>query len=196
MSLFSAVEMAPRDPIFGLNEQFSADTNPHKVNLGVGVYFDDAGKLPLLQCVRTAEKARTDAPSARGYLPIDGIVAYDAAVKNLVFGSDPALSERVATIQTLGGTGGLKIAADFLHRLNPASKLLISDPSWENHRAVFSTAGFEVGTYAYYYAAARGIHTAGMLADLEAAAPGTVVCCTPAATTPRAMTSQRRNGTR
>ena len=181
MSLFSAVEMAPRDPIFGLNEQFSADSNPHKVNLGVGVYFDDAGKLPLLQCVRTAEKARTDAPTARGYLPIDGIVAYDAAVKSLVFGSDPALTERVATIQTLGGTGGLKIAADFLHRLNPASKLLISDPSWENHRAVFSTAGFEVGTYAYYDAAARGIHTAGMLADLEAAAPGTVVvlhaCC-------------------
>ncbi|NBX05604.1 MAG: aspartate/tyrosine/aromatic aminotransferase, partial [Betaproteobacteria bacterium] len=98
-----------------------------------------------------------------------------------VFGSDPALTERVATVQTLGGTGGLKIAADFLHRLNPASKLLISDPSWENHRAVFSTAGFEVGTYAYYDAAARGINAAGMLADLEAAAPGTVVvlhaCC-------------------
>ena len=181
MSLFSAVEMAPRDPIFGLNEQFSADTNPSKVNLGVGVYFDDAGKLPLLQCVRTAEKAMTDAPTARGYLPIDGIVAYDAAVKSLVFGNDPALTERVATVQSIGGTGGLKVAADFLHRLNPASKLLISDPSWENHRAVFSTAGFEVGTYAYYDAAARGINTAGMLTDLEAAAPGTVVvlhaCC-------------------
>ena len=99
MSLFSAVEMAPRDPILGLNEQFAADTNPNKVNLGVGVYFDDNGKLPLLQCVQAAEKAMMDKPSARGYLPIDGIAAYDAAVKSLVFGagSEPVASNRVAT---------------------------------------------------------------------------------------------------
>jgi aromatic-amino-acid transaminase len=88
MSLFTAVEMAPRDPILGLNEQFNADTNPNKVNLGVGVYFDDNGKLPLLQCVQAAEKAMMDKPAARGYLPIDGIVAYDNAVKALVFGAD------------------------------------------------------------------------------------------------------------
>ncbi len=121
MSLFTAVEMAPRDPILGLNEQFNADTNPNKVNLGVGVYFDDNGKLPLLQCVQAAEKAMMDKPTARGYLPIDGIAAYDAAVKGLVFGaeSDVVKSGRVATVQAIGGTGGLKIGADFLKKSAP-----------------------------------------------------------------------------
>ena len=183
MSLFSAVEMAPRDPILGLNEQFASDTNPNKVNLGVGVYFDDNGKLPLLQCVQAAEKALMEKPTARGYLPIDGIAAYDAAVKGLVFGvdSEPVKSGRVATVQTLGGTGGLKIGADFIKRLNPKAKVLISDPSWENHLALFTNAGFEVGTYRYYDAAKRGINFEGMLADISAAAPGTVIllhaCC-------------------
>ena len=183
MSMFSAVEMAPRDPILGLNEQFAADTNPHKVNLGVGVYYDDNGKLPLLQCVQLAEKAMMDKPAARGYLPIDGIAAYDSAVKNLVFGaeSEPVKSGRVATVQALGGTGGLKIGADFLKKLTPHAKVLISDPSWENHRALFTNAGFAVETYAYYDAAKRGVNFEGMLASLNAAAPGTIVvlhaCC-------------------
>ena len=183
MSLFSSVEMAPRDPILGLNEQYAADTNPSKVNLGVGVYFDDNGKLPLLQCVQAAEKAMMDKPTPRGYLPIDGIAAYDSAVKGLVFGaeSDVVKSGRVATVQAVGGTGGLKIGADFLHRLNPNAKVLISDPSWENHRAIFQNAGFEVGNYRYYAAATRSIDFDGMLADLKAAAPGTIVvlhaCC-------------------
>lgn len=183
MSMFSAVEMAPRDPILGLNEQFNADTNPKKVNLGVGVYFDDNGKLPLLQCVQTAEKAMMDKPTARGYLPIDGIAAYDAAVKGLVFGADsePVKSGRVATVQGIGGTGGLKIGADFLKKLNPKAKVLISDPSWENHRALFTNAGFEVGSYRYYDAATRGVDFAGMLADIQAAPAGTIIllhaCC-------------------
>ncbi|EYC51610.1 aromatic amino acid aminotransferase [Hylemonella gracilis str. Niagara R] len=183
MSLFSAVEMAPRDPILGLNEQYAADANPNKVNLGVGVYYDDNGKLPLLQCVQAAEKTLMEKPAARGYLPIDGIAAYDAAVKGLVFGADSEVvkSGRVATVQGLGGTGGLKIGADFLKKLNPKAKVLISDPSWENHRALFTQAGFEVGSYRYYDAAKRGIDFEGMLADLKAAAPGTVVvlhaCC-------------------
>jgi aromatic-amino-acid transaminase len=183
MSLFSAVEMAPRDPILGLNEQYNADTNPNKVNLGVGVYFDDSGKLPLLQCVQAFEKTMMDKPTARGYLPIDGIAAYDAAVKNLVFGaeSEPVKSGRIATVQGLGGTGGLKVGADFLKRLNPAAKVLISDPSWENHRALFTNAGFVVESYRYYDAATRDIDFAGMLADLNAAPAGTVVvlhaCC-------------------
>ena len=183
MSLFSAVEMAPRDPILGLNEQFNADTNPSKVNLGVGVYYDDNGKLPLLECVRRAEHQLLEAPKARGYLPIDGIAAYDQAVKNLVFGatSEPVTGGRVATVQALGGTGGLKIGADFLHRLNPAAKVLISDPSWENHRALFTNAGFTVETYPYYDAARRGINFEGMIAALNAAASGTIVvlhaCC-------------------
>ncbi len=183
MSLFSAVEMAPRDPILGLNEQFAADTNPHKVNLGVGVYFDENGKLPLLACVQAAEKALMDAPKPRGYLPIDGIAAYDSAVKKLVFGADSEVVQqgRVATVQALGGTGGLKIGADFLKKLSPDAKVLISDPSWENHRALFTQAGFEVGTYRYYDAATRGVNFDAMLADLTAAAPGTIVvlhaCC-------------------
>ena len=183
MSLFSAVEMAPRDPILGLIEQFNADTNPNKVNLGVGVYFDDNGKLPLLQCVQAAEKAMMEKPTARGYLPIDGIAAYDAAVKALVFGADsePVKSGRVATVQGIGGTGGLKIGADFLKKLNPSAKILISDPSWENHRALFTSAGFTVESYRYYDAAKRGIDFDGMLADISAAPAGTIIllhaCC-------------------
>ena len=183
MSLFTAVEMAPRDPILGLNEQFNADTNPHKVNLGVGVYYDDNGKLPLLECVKAAEKQMMDAPKARGYLPIDGIAAYDSAVKNLVFGaeSEPVKSGRVATVQALGGTGGLKVGADFIRKLNPNAKVLISDPSWENHRALFSQAGFTVESYPYYNAARRGIDFDGMLTALNVAPEGTVVvlhaCC-------------------
>ena len=183
MSLFSAVEMAPRDPILGLNEQFAADQNPAKVNLGVGVYFDENGKLPLLACVQAAEKALMDAHKPRGYLPIDGIAAYDNAVKKLVFGADSDVVKqgRVATVQALGGTGGLKIGADFLKKLNPSAKVLISDPSWENHRALFTQAGFEVSTYRYYDSGKRGVDVDGMLADLKAAAPGTIVvlhaCC-------------------
>jgi len=183
MSMFTAVEMAPRDPILGLNEQFAADTNPNKVNLGVGVYYDDNGKLPLLQCVQAAEQDMMKAPAARGYLPIDGIAAYDNAVKALVFGADsePVQSGRVATIQAIGGTGGLKVGADFLKKLNPNAKVLISDPSWENHRALFTQAGFQVESYPYYDAAKRGVDFDGMLAALNAAPAGTVVvlhaCC-------------------
>ena len=183
MSLFAAVELAPRDPILGLNEQFNADPNPAKVNLGVGVYFDESGKLPLLACVQAAEQQLNDAHKPRGYLPIDGIAAYDKAVQHLVFGADSPLlaARRVATVQALGGTGGLKLGADFLKKINPGATVLISDPSWENHRALFSNAGFNVASYAYYDAEARGVKVEAMLADLAAAAPGSIVvlhaCC-------------------
>jgi aromatic-amino-acid transaminase len=182
-SLFAAVEMAPRDPILGLNEQFNADPNPAKVNLGVGVYFDDNGKLPVLRCVAAAEKQMLEASVAKNYLPIDGIAAYDKAVQGLVFGADSQAvqSGRIATAQALGGTGALKVGADFLKRLNPSAKALISDPSWENHRALFTQAGFEVLTYPYYDAATRGIRFDAMLAALKAAAPGSIAvlhaCC-------------------
>jgi aromatic-amino-acid transaminase len=183
MSLFSSVEMAPRDPILGLNEQFATDKNPLKVNLGVGVYFDDNGKIPLLECVQLAEKALIAKPTARGYLPIDGIAAYDSAVKSLVFGesSQAVTSGRIATVQALGGTGALKVGADFLRKLLPSTDLLISDPSWENHRAIFTQAGFKVGTYGYYDSAKKGIDFAAMLNSLSQAAPQTIVvlhaCC-------------------
>jgi len=146
MSLFSAVEMAPRDPILGLNEAFNADTRSTKVNLGVGVYFTDEGKIPLLRAVQEAEKARLATATPRGYLPIEGIAAYDQAVQTLLFGKDSALitEGRVVTAQALGGTGALKIGADFLKRLYPNASVAISDPSWENHRALFEAAGFSV----------------------------------------------------
>jgi aromatic-amino-acid transaminase len=183
MSLFTNVEMAPRDPILGLNEQFGSDPNPHKVNLGVGVYTDENGKLPLLKCVMAAEQAMAEAAKPRGYLPIDGIAAYDAAVQSLVFGADSDLvkSKRVATVQALGGTGGLKVGADFLKQVNGSAQVLISAPSWENHRALFTRAGFEVGEYPYYNATTRGIDFDAMRNALQKAPAGTIVvlhaCC-------------------
>jgi aromatic-amino-acid transaminase len=182
-SLFSAVELAPRDPILGLNEAFNADTRPQKVNLGVGVYCNDDGKIPLLKAVREAERQRIEAALPRGYLPIEGIAAYDAAVQSMLFGAGSALlaSGRVITAQALGGTGALKIGADFLKRFNGDARVLISDPSWENHRALFEGAGFAVGTYAYYDAATHGVNFAGMVEALCAAAAGTIIvlhaCC-------------------
>ncbi|MFT3968984.1 MAG: amino acid aminotransferase [Micropruina sp.] len=183
MSLFSAVPLAPRDPILGLTEAFVADTNPKKVNLGVGVYQDGTGKLPLLECVRQAEQRLAEDPKPRGYLPIDGLPGYTKAVRELVFGADSAVvaAGRVVTVQALGGTGALKIGADFLRRFDPDAKVLISDPSWENHEALFTRAGFTVETYRYYDADARGVDFDGMLADLAAAPAGTIVvlhaCC-------------------
>ena len=181
MSLFSDVQQAPPDAILGLTEQFKADTNPQKVNLGVGVYQDASGKLPLLRCVEAAEKKLAEAAAAKGYLPIDGLATYDADVKDLVFGEGSGVHDRVVTVQALGGTGALKVGADFLRQVNPEAKVLISNPSWENHQALFTRAGFTVEKYAYYDAEAKGVDFEGMLADLRAAAPGTVVvlhaCC-------------------
>ncbi len=183
MSLFSAVEMAPRDPILGLNEAFNADPRPDKVNLGVGVYCDEQGRIPLLRAVAQAEQARVAARASRGYLPIDGIGAYDQAVRTLVFGADSPLvaNGRVVTVQALGGTGALKIGADFLKRLRPEAVVAISDPSWENHRALFESAGFDVRTYRYYDATSHGVNRSGLLDDLRALPAGSIVvlhaCC-------------------
>ena len=182
-SLFGAVDLAPRDPILGITEAFNADANPRKVNLGVGVYCDDAGKVPLLECVKRAEREITDKAAPRIYLPIDGIPAYDKAVQRLLLGgdSDVIAQGRAVTVQALGGTGGLKIGADFLRRFAPGAQVFISDPSWENHRALFEAAGFTVNAYPYYDAATHGLDFAAMRASLEAMAPGTIVvlhaCC-------------------
>jgi aromatic-amino-acid transaminase len=182
-SALSSVQMAPRDPILGLNELYNADPNPKKVNLGVGVYTDDGGKVPLLECVRRAEQQLVEQASPRGYLPIDGLPVYDKAVQALLLGKDHAAIRdgRVVTAQSLGGTGGLKVGADFLRRLLPEAQVWISDPSWENHRALFENAGFTVNTYPYYDAAAHGLDFAGMLRALEAMPAGAVVvlhaCC-------------------
>ncbi|HYG41812.1 MAG TPA: aminotransferase class I/II-fold pyridoxal phosphate-dependent enzyme, partial [Bordetella sp.] len=167
-SLFDSVELAPRDPILGLNEQYNADTRPGKVNLGVGVYYDDDGRIPLLTAVRKAEFARIEAAAARGYLPIEGIAGYNKGAQTLLLGADSPLAAegRVLTAQALGGTGALKIGADFLRQLLPQSKVLISNPSWENHRALFERAGFQVENYDYYDAATHGLDYQGMLASL------------------------------
>lgn len=183
MSLFSAVEMAPRDPILGLNEAFNADTRTDKVNLGVGVYCNEEGRIPLLRAVIEAETIRAAEHASRGYLPIDGIQAYDQAVQKLLFGADSALlaAGRVITTQSVGGTGALKIGADFLKQLQPDAVVAISDPSWENHRALFEAAGFPVQNYRYYDAASHDVNRAGMLEDLNALPAGSIVvlhaCC-------------------
>ena len=183
MSLFSPVELAPRDPILGLNEAFNADTRANKVNLGVGVYCNEAGKVPLLRAVQAAEEARVAEHAARAYLPIDGLAPYDLAVQKLLFGADSALldSGRLITAQALGGTGALKLGADFLYRLTDKRTVAISNPSWENHRALFEAAGYDVVNYTYFDPATNGLNLDGMLADLDALPEGSVVilhaCC-------------------
>lgn len=182
-SLFAAVELAPRDPILGLNEQYNTDERPHKVNLGVGVYYNDQGRIPLLQAVREAEISLTEAAHARGYLPIEGLGAYNKAAQQLLLGNDSeaVTAGRAVTVQTIGGTGALKIGADFLKQLLPNSKVVISNPSWENHRALFERAGFTVETYPYYDAATHGLDFEGMLAKFKGLPAGTIVilhaCC-------------------
>ncbi len=182
-SLFSAVEMAPRDPILGVNESFNADTNPAKVNLGVGVYTDENGKIPVLECVKRAEVAMAEKSAPRGYLPIDGIAAYDKATQALVFGADSDIvkNSRAVTVQAVGGTGALKVGADFLKRVSPDAAVYISNPSWENHRALFESAGFDVRDYDYYDAGTRSLNFAGFLAAVKAMPVGSIVvlhaCC-------------------
>ena len=182
-SLFANLEVAPHDPILGVTEAFHADPNPNKVNLGVGVYTDDEGKVPVLQCVRTAEQQLCESPLPRNYVPIDGLKAYDRAVQEVVFGLESqALKEgRIVTVQALGGTGGLKVGADLIRRVSAGASIWISDPSWENHRALFEYAGYEVKTYPYYDAATHGLKFDAMLETLEKIPAGDVVllhaCC-------------------
>jgi aromatic-amino-acid transaminase len=177
-SPLASVPMAPSDPILGVTEAFVADQNPRKVNLGVGVYYDDGGKIPLLECVRHAESERLKSAPHRGYLPIDGLAAYDRAVQQLVFGNE---SPNIVTVQALGGTGGLKIGADFLKSFYPDAQVWISEPSWENHRQLFEAAGFKVHAYPYYDPKTHGLDFAGMQATLSDLPAGSIVvlhaCC-------------------
>ncbi|GHH60317.1 MULTISPECIES: amino acid aminotransferase [Gammaproteobacteria] len=183
MSFFANVELVPGDPILGLTEAYNADSRPNKVNLGVGIYYDENGRIPLLRSVYQIEQQLALDAKPRGYLPIDGLAAYDKATQQLLFGADSALlaAGRVATAQTIGGSGALRVGADLLKKLLPKATVAISNPSWENHRAVFGAAGFEVVDYTYFDAASHGLDFAGMLADLQKLEPGTVVllhaCC-------------------
>lgn len=183
MNLFADIELAPRDPILGLNEAYQADTRTNKINLGVGVYYDEQGRIPLLKAVQQAEAEFVAAGAPHSYLPIEGIGSYDQAVQKLLFGADsPLLAEkRVVTVQALGGTGALKLGADFIKTYLQGHDVAISNPSWENHRALFSTAGFVVHDYSYYDSDTHGLNREGLLADLKALPKNTVVvlhgCC-------------------
>ncbi len=182
-SVLDKIEMAPKDPILGVTEAYNADKNPKKVNLGVGVYTDDNGKVPVLRCVRQAEQKLAETAMPRNYLPIDGLAAYDRAVQETLFGADnPAVKAgRIVTVQTLGGTGALKVGGDFLRRFSPDADIYISDPSWENHRAIFEYAGYTVKTYPYYDPATNGLKFDAMLAGLDELPAGAIVllhaCC-------------------
>ena len=182
-SLFADVQMAPRDPTLGTAEAFNHDVHPSKVNLGVGVYLTDEGRIPILRAVAEAERRQAAAAAPRGYLPIDGIAAYDTAVQKLLLGDASPLiaSGRAITAQSLGGTGALKIGADLLKKVLPDASVAISDPTWENHRAVFESAGFPVVTYPYYDAATRGVRFDAMVAFLKTLEPRTIIvlhaCC-------------------
>lgn len=183
VSPFSYVEPAPPDPILGLTEAFNADGNPNKVNLGVGVYQDASGKVPILEVVREAEKRLLSTENTKTYLPIDGLAIYDRDVQELLLGSDsPLISDgRVVTAQALGGTGGLKIGADLLKRFFPDAPVFISTPSWENHRALFEGAGFRVQAYRYYNPQSHGLDFDGMIEDLKRLPERSIVvlhaCC-------------------
>ncbi|WP_447731101.1 amino acid aminotransferase [Pseudoxanthomonas suwonensis] len=183
MSFFSNVELVPGDPILGLTEAYNADTRATKVNLGVGIYYDEQGRIPLLKAVQQVEQTLAAAARPRGYLPIDGLPAYTQATRELLFGKDSPLlaAGRVATTQTVGGSGALRVGAELLRKVLPHATVALSNPSWENHRAVFSAAGFEVKDYTYFDAATHGVDFAGMLADLQQLQPGTTVllhaCC-------------------
>ena len=184
MSFFASVEMAPGDPILGLTETYLADTRPGKINLGVGIYVDEQGRIPLLPTVHEVEQALVAAGKPRGYLPIDGLPAYTKLTQQLLFGAESPLlaAGRVATAQTIGGSAALRVAADLIKQVAGAgAKIAISNPSWGNHHVVFRTAGFELLEYRYYDPQSHGLDFAGMLEDLQKLESGTVVllhaCC-------------------
>ena len=183
MNLFSSVQLAPKDPIFGLTEAYTADQRPGKVNLGVGVYYTDEGKVPLLRAVLEAEKELVAKQSPRAYVPIEGPNPYNSAVQNLLFGADsPLIKEgRVLTAECLGGTGALRVGGDFVKRLETNAPAAISAPSWENHRGIFESAGYQVLEYSYFDPKTRGVDFEGMVKSLESFPAKTLVilhaCC-------------------
>jgi aromatic-amino-acid transaminase len=181
--MFEHVEAYPGDPILTLVETFHADSRPQKVNLGIGLYYDEAGRIPLLSSVQKAEAARAAAPSPRPYLPMEGAANYRTAVQRLLFGADQeaVTSQRIATIQTIGGSGALKVGADFIKRYFPESQAWISNPSWDNHRAIFEGASIKVHEYPYYDAVSGGLLFDDMLATIKQLPAQSVVllhpCC-------------------
>lgn len=181
--MFSQLEMAPPDSILGLSAAFKDDTNPNKINLGVGIYKDASGATPVLNCVKEAEKRILATQTTKSYLPIDGDPAYGKAVQSLLFAADQAVIDqgRAVTLHVPGGTGALRVSGDFLKKIKPDAKLWISDPTWANHNGVFSTAGFALGTYPYYNAETKDLAYDEMIAGIRAIPEGDIIllhaCC-------------------
>jgi len=181
--MFEHLEPYAGDPIFKLNDAFQADPRADKINLTIGYYFDDAGRVPVMRSVQQAQQALFDPTAPRPYLPMAGDPVYRQAVQALLFGADAAsvTQERVITVQTIGGSGALRLGADFLRRYFPAAHVWVSDPSWDNHRAIFEGAGFVVNSYPYYDEATGGVRFDAMLEGLRALPPRSVVllhaCC-------------------
>lgn len=181
--MFEHLPQYAGDPIFGLNDAFHRDTHPQKINLTIGLYYDDAGRIPVLSSVAAVERRLVDDPAPRVYLPMEGLAPYRSAVQRVVFGTEnKAVAEgRVATIQTLGGTGALKVGADLLHAAYPGSEVWISDPAWDNHHAIFGGAGFQTRGYPYYDSATKGLAFDAMMDCLRGLPSRSIVllhpCC-------------------
>ena len=181
--MFAHIEPYGGDPILTLNENFQKDPRQDKINLSIGIYFDDAGRIPVMACVKEAEARIAAQVGPKPYLPMEGLAAFRSGVQTLLFGADhPALAEkRVTTIQTVGSSGGLKVGADFIAKWFPGSGIWVSDPTWDNHKAVFEGAGLAVSTYPYYDAATGGLRFDAMVAALKALPAKSVVllhaCC-------------------
>ncbi len=181
--MFEHIDAYPGDPILSLNENFQKDPRQNKVNLSIGIYFDDEGRLPVMRAVHSAEAAILEEPGPKPYLPMAGFAQYRDAVQALVFGAQcpSRAAGRIATVQTLGGSGALKVGADFIKRYFPTSQVWVSDPTWENHRFIFERAGFTVNTYPYYDEATGGLKFEAMLSAIDALPPKSVVllhaCC-------------------
>jgi len=181
--MWKSIQPAPPDSILGLTEEFKKDQNPQKVNLGVGVYKDEAGNTPVLHCVKAAEKVLLETQGSKSYLPISGDPAYSAAVQRLIFGADSEVisAGRAATVHAPGGTGALRVGADLLHKFTPDAKVWVSSPTWANHNGIFGAAGFEIARYSYYDSETKGLDFARMMNDLETVPAADVVvlhaCC-------------------
>tara|TARA_X000000950_G_C13857448_1_gene637167 strand:+ start:66 stop:1262 length:1197 start_codon:yes stop_codon:yes gene_type:complete len=181
--MWKEIEAAPADAILGLTEAFKKDENPKKVNLGVGVYKDDQGATPILNCIKKAERRMVEEQATKGYLPIPGDAAYGASVQQLLFGaqSEVVQSKRAATIHSPGGTGGLRVGADLIKKFKPEAKIWVSTPTWANHKGIFTAAGFAIEDYPYYDRATKGVDFDAMLAALKQVPAGDVVllhvCC-------------------
>lgn len=181
--MFEHLQAYGGDPIFRLNEAFHADPRDRKVNLTIGLYYDEQGRLPLLDVARRAEEQWASKGQPRGYLPIEGLASYRSAVQKLVFGADSKVLQegRVATIQTLGGSGALKVGGDFLHDAYPNSEMWISDPAWDNHHSIFRGSGIPTHTYRYYDPQTRGLDFTGLMEDISVLPEYSIVllhpCC-------------------